>query len=74
MKTDLIVQRAKKVVINLGLLHRIDHLKQYTSVERRERYTENEIRKYIFDIAEDDQQRNYLFIGWVLKQINLMLL
>lgn len=74
MKTDLIVQRAKKVVINLGLLHRIDHLKQYTSVERRERYTENEIRKYIFDIAEDDQQRNYLFIGKVLKQINLMLL
>jgi hypothetical protein len=74
MKTDLIVQRAKKVVINLGLLHRIDHLKQYTSVERRERYTENEIKKYIFDIAEDDQQRNYLFIGRVLKQINLMLL
>ncbi len=74
MKTDLIVQRAKKVVINLGLLHRIDHLKQYTSVERRERYTENEIRRYIFDIAEDDQQRNYLFIGKVLKQINLMLL
>jgi len=74
MKTDLIVQRAKKVVINLGLLHRIDHLKQYTSVERRESYTENEIRRYIFDIAEDDQQRNYLFIGKVLKQINLMLL
>jgi hypothetical protein len=74
MKTDLIVQRAKKVVINLGLLHRIDHLKQYTSVERRERYTENEIRKYIFDIAEDDQQQNYLFVNRVLKQINLMLL
>ena len=74
MKTDILVQKAKTVIHNLGLLHRIDHLKQYTSVERRERYTENEIKRYIFDLAEDDQQRNYLFVGRVLKQINLMLL
>jgi hypothetical protein len=74
MKTDITVQKAKTVIRNLGLLHRIEHLKQYTSVERREHYNENEIKRYIFDIAEDDQQRNYLFVGRVLKQINLMLL
>ena len=74
MKTDIIVQRAKTVINDLGLLNRIDHLKQYTNVEKRERYTENEIRRYVFDIAEDDQQRNYTFVEKVLKQINLMLL
>jgi hypothetical protein len=61
MKTDIIVNR-------------IDYLKEYTNTERRERYKENEIRRYILDIAEDDQQRNYTFVEKVLKQINLMIL
>lgn len=72
--TGICIQRAKTVINDLGLLHRIDHLKQYTNIEKRERYSENEIRRYIFDIAVDDHQRNYLFVGKVLKQINLMLL
>jgi hypothetical protein len=74
MKTDIIVQRAKTVINNLGLINRIDYLKEYTNTERRERYKENEIRRYILDIAEDDQQRNYTFVEKVLKQINLMVL
>jgi hypothetical protein len=74
MKTDVIVQRAKTVINNLGLLYRIDYLKEYKNTERKERYKENEIRRYIFDIAENDQQRNYLFVNKVLKQIDLMLL
>jgi|694.fasta_scaffold37083_4 hypothetical protein len=74
MKTDIIVQRAKTVINNLGLINRIDYLKEYTNTERRERYKENEIRRYILDIAEDDQQRNYTFVEKVLKQINLMIL
>jgi hypothetical protein len=74
MKTDLIVNKAKKVVYDLGLLHKIDHLKQYTNVIDKYRHSENEIRRYIYDIAENDQQRNYLFVNKVLKQIDLMLL
>lgn len=74
MKTDIVVQKAKTVINNLGLLHRLDHIKEYTNIEKRERYKENEIRRYILDIAENDKQRNYLFIERVLKQINLMLL
>ena len=74
MKTDILVNRAKTVINDLGLLHRIEYLKQYTNIIDRHRYSENEIRRYIFDIAEDDQQRNYLFVKKVLKQIDLMLL
>jgi hypothetical protein len=74
MKSDLIVQKAKKVVNDLGLLHKIDHLKQYANVIDKYRHSENEIRRYIYDIADDDLQRNYLFVNRVLKQIDLMLL
>jgi hypothetical protein len=74
MKTDIIVQRAKTVINDLGLLYKIKHLKRYTNVENRERHSENDLRKYIYSIAENDQQRNYLFVNKVLKQIDLMLL
>lgn len=74
MKTDKVVFRAKTVVNNLGLLHRIDHLKEYTNVIKKDRYSENDLRKYIRDLAEDQQQMNYLFVEKILKQINLILL
>jgi len=74
MKTDIVVQRAKKVINNLGLLHRIGHLKEYTNVIKKDRYSENDLRKYIRDLAEDQPQMNYLFVEKVLKQINLLLL
>jgi hypothetical protein len=74
MKSDLIVQKAKKVVNELGLSYRIDHLKQYTNAIDKYKHSENELRKYIFDMADDDHQRNYLFVNRVLKQIDLMLL
>lgn len=72
MKTDIIVQRAEEVVNKLRLLCREEVLKQ--DEDAMGEYSENEIRKYIFDIAEDDHQRNYLFVDKVLKQIDLMLL
>ncbi len=74
MKTDIIVQRAKTVIHDLGLLHRIDYLKEYTNVVKRERYSENDLRRYIRDLAIEQPQMNYLFIEKVLKQINLLLL
>jgi hypothetical protein len=74
MKSDLIVQKAKKVINDLGLLHRIDHLKQYSNVIDKYKHSENELRRYILDIADDDHQRNYLFVNRVLKQVDLMLL
>jgi hypothetical protein len=74
MKTDIIVQRAKTVIHDLGLLHRIEHLKQYTNIENRERYSENDLRRYIRDLAIEQVQMNYTFVEKVLKQINLLLL
>lgn len=74
MKTDIIVQRAKIVISDLGLLHRINHLKEYTNVLKLERYTEDYLRRYILSLAEDQQQMNYLFVEKILKQINLLLL
>lgn len=74
MKQNITVQRARRVINNLGLLDRINYLKEYRSVERKERYTENEIRKYIYNLAKDDNERTYLFVEKILKQINLMVL
>ena len=74
MKTDILVQTAKKVIHDLGLLNRIDYLKEYTSILQKERYTENYLRKYILNLAIEQPQMNYLFIEKVLKQINLLLL
>lgn len=74
MKTDIIVQKAKTVINDLGLRYRIDHLKQYTNIIKEERYSENDLRKYILGLADDQPQMNYLFIEKVLKQINLLLL
>ena len=74
MKTDIIVQKAKTVIHDLGLLNRIDYLKEYTSILQKERYTENYLRKYILNLAIEQPQMNYLFIEKVLKQINLLLL
>jgi hypothetical protein len=74
MKNDLIVQRAKKVITDLGLLNRIGYIKEYTNVLKEDRYSENYLLKYILNLAEDQQQMNYLFVEKVLKQINLLLL
>lgn len=74
MKTDILVQRAKATITDLGLLNRIDYLKEYNNVVQKERYTENYIRRYILHLAEDQKQMNYLFVEKVLKQINLLLL
>ena len=74
MKTDIIVQRAKTVINDLGLLFRIDYLKEYKNINQKERYTESYLKRYILSLAEDQKQMNYLFIEKVLKQINLMLL
>ena len=74
MKTDILVQTAKKVIYDLGLRNRIDYLKEYTTVIQKERYTENYLRKYILNLAIEEPQMNYLFIEKVSKQINLMLL
>lgn len=74
MKNDLIVQRAKKVITDLGLLNRIGHIKEYTNVLREDRNSKNYLLKYILNLAEGQQQMNYLFVEKVLKQINLLLL
>jgi len=74
MKTDIIVKRAKTVIHDLGLVQRIDYLKEYKSIIQKERYNKNYLRKYILNLAEDQAQMNYLFIEKVLKQINLLLL
>ena len=74
MKTDIIVQRAKTVIHDLGLVQRIDYLKEYKSVIQKERYTENYLRKYILKLAIEKTKIKYLFIEKVLKQINLLLL
>lgn len=39
MKNDLIVQRAKKVITDLGLINRIGNIKEYTNVLREDRYS-----------------------------------
>lgn len=74
MKKDLIVQRAKTVINDLGLVFRIDYLKEYKNIVQLERYSENYLRRYILSLAEDQPQMNYLFIEKVLRQINLLLL
>lgn len=74
MKKDIIVQRAKEVINDLKLRIRIDYLKQYKSVIYKERYSENEIKIYILELAENNHEQNYLFVNRVLKQINLLLL
>lgn len=74
MKKDIIVQRAKTVINDLGLLFRIDYLKEYKNVNQIERYSENYLRRYILSLAEDQAQMNYTFVEKVLKQINLLLL
>jgi hypothetical protein len=74
MKKDIIVQRAKTVINDLGLVFRIDYLKEYKNIVQIERYTENYLRKYILHLAENENEMNYLFVEKVLKQINLMLL
>jgi len=74
MKTDIIVQKAKTVINDLGLIFRIEYLKEYKNINQKERYTENYLRKYILSLAEDQPQMNYQFIEKVLKQINLLLL
>ena len=53
MKKDLIVQRAKKVITDLGLLNRIGYIKEYTNVLREDRYSKNYLLKYILNLAED---------------------
>ena len=74
MKTDIIVQRAKTVINDLGLIQRIDYLKEYKNINQSDRYKESYLNRYILSLAEDQKQMNYLFIEKVLKQINLMLL
>lgn len=74
MKTDIIVQRAKTVINDLGLIQRIDYLKEYNNINQSDRYKESYLKRYILSLAEDQKQMNYLFIEKVLKQINLMLL
>jgi hypothetical protein len=73
MKNDIIVKKAKKVIKHLGLVRRT-HLKNYTNYTKIERYSENDVKKCILKNAENDSERNYLFIEKVLKQINLFLL
>lgn len=74
MKKDLIVQRAKTVINDLGLLFRIDYLKEYKNINQLKPYSENYLRRYILSLAKDQPQMNYLFIEKVLRQINLLLL
>lgn len=74
MKKDIIVQRAKTVIKDLGLCIRIDYLKQYKSVIQQERRSENDLKRYILLLAEDEHEQNFLFVNKVLKQINLLLL
>lgn len=74
MKTDIIVQRAKTIINDLGLVGRIEYLKEYKNIVQVERYSENYLRKYILQLAENENEMNYLFVEKVLKQINLMLL
>ena len=74
MKTDIIVQREKTVINDLGLIQRIDYLKEYKNINQSDRYKESYLKRYILSLAEDQKQMNYLFIEKVLKQINLMLL
>ncbi len=54
MKTDIIVQRAKTVIHDLGLLHRkLTYLKEYTSVNKRSgKSTENYLKRYILSLAD----------------------
>lgn len=74
MKTDIIVQRAKITINDLGLINRNNYLKAYRNINRSEWYEENYLRKYILQLAENENEMNYLFVEKVLKQINLMLL
>lgn len=74
MKTDILVQKAKTVINDLGLLFRIEHIKEYKNLNQKENYSENYLRRYILSLAKNEAQMNYLFIEKVLKQINLLLL
>lgn len=62
MKIDLIVQRAKTVINDLGLVQRIDYLKEYKNINQSDRYTEKYLKKYILNLADDQPQMNYLFV------------
>ena len=73
-KKDIIVQKAKTTINDLGLINRNSYLKAYRNINRTEWYNENYLRKYILQLAEDQTQMNYLFVEKVLKQINLLLL
>lgn len=74
MKTDIVVQRAKEIIKDLDLTKRIENIKQYRTGLYKERYTENEIKRFILDYAENDKEQNYLFVNKIIKQINIMLL
>ena len=74
MERDLIVQRAKIVINDLGIVNRIDVLKEYTNVVKLEPYSENYLKRYILSLAENQSEMNYKFIKKVLKQIKLLLL
>ena len=74
MKKDIIVHKAKAIINDLGLVGRIDYLKEYKNINQIERYSEKYLKKYILQLAENENEMNYLFIEKVLKQINLMLL
>ena len=66
--------KSKTVINDLGLIQRIDYLKEYKNINQSDRYTEKYLKRYVLSLAEDQPQMNYLFIQKVLKQINLMLL
>lgn len=74
MKTDIIVQRAKITINDLGLINRNNYLKAYRNINRSEWYEENYLRKYILQLAKNETEMNYTFVEKVLKQIKLMLL
>ncbi|MGL2963595.1 hypothetical protein ACSVH2_07220 [Flavobacterium sp. RSB2_4_14] len=74
MKSDITVKRAKEVINILGLVAKIEYLKEYKNIVQLERYSENYVKKRILYLAENENEMNYLFVNKVLKQIDLMLL
>lgn len=68
---DIIVKRAEEVIDGMKLTSIIVHRKEYKS--NNVTYSENDMIRHILKLGKKDNQKNYLFVGKVVKQINMLL-
>lgn len=74
-KSDIIVERAEKVIKMLGLTEKTHRLLgYYTKHPKANYYEENTVKQCILKLASDNSEKMYPFVNKILKQIDLLLL